>query len=156
LKTAIVKYVKEWSTRKLMLQNGDADRVTVDIPYVSEVEAMQGLRLYKTPQLSLTAALFCQKVDPTGNPNIGSGKLDGDGIPVDFFADINVRKAFLHAFDRQTYKEDVFNNLVIMPSSPNIEGLPYRIETPVYEFDLQKSKAFLQRARGGGNLAKGI
>ena len=25
LKTAIVKYVKEWSTRKLMLQNGDAD-----------------------------------------------------------------------------------------------------------------------------------
>ena len=33
MKTAIVKYVKEWSTRKLMLQNGDADRVTVDIPY---------------------------------------------------------------------------------------------------------------------------
>jgi peptide/nickel transport system substrate-binding protein len=40
IKTAIVKYVKEWSTRKLMLQNGDADRVTVDIPYVPEVEAM--------------------------------------------------------------------------------------------------------------------
>ncbi len=156
LKTAIVKYVKEWSTRKLMLRNGDADRVTVDIPYVPEVKAMQGLKLYKTPQLSLTAALFCQKVDPTGNPNIGSGKLDGHGIPVDFFADINVRKAFLHAFDRQTYKEDVFNNLVIMPSSPNIEGLPYRIETPVYEFDLQKSKAFLQRARGGKIWQKGF
>ena len=41
IKTAIVKYVKEWSTRKLMLQNGDADRVTVDIPYVPEVEAMR-------------------------------------------------------------------------------------------------------------------
>jgi peptide/nickel transport system substrate-binding protein len=26
LKTAIVKYVEEWSNRKLMLQNGDADR----------------------------------------------------------------------------------------------------------------------------------
>ncbi|MDX2499792.1 MAG: ABC transporter substrate-binding protein, partial [Deltaproteobacteria bacterium] len=98
LKTAIVKYVKEWSTRKLMLQNGDADRVTVDIPYVPEVEVMRGLTLYKTPQLSLSAALFCQKIDPTGNPNIGSGRLDGNGIPVDFFANINVRKAFLHAF----------------------------------------------------------
>ncbi|MEJ2286232.1 MAG: ABC transporter substrate-binding protein [Desulfobacterales bacterium] len=156
IKTAIVKYVKEWSTRKLMLQNGDADRVTVDIPYVPEVEAMRGLTLYKTPQLSLSAALFCQKVDPTGNPNIGSGKLDGSGIPVDFFADINVRKAFLHAFDRTTYKDDVFNGLVIMPSSPNIEGLPYRIETPVYEYDLEKSKAFLQKARGGEIWRKGF
>ena len=156
IKTAIVKYVKEWSTRKLMLQNGDADRVTVDIPYVPEVEAMRGLTLYKTPQLSLSAALFCQKIDPTGNPNIGSGKLDGSGIPVDFFADINVRKAFLHAFDRTTYKDDVFNGLVIMPSSPNIEGLPYRIETPVYEYDLEKSKAFLQKARGGEIWRKGF
>ena len=156
LKTAIVKYVKEWSTRKLMLQNGDADRVTVDIPYVPEVEAMRGLTLYKTPQLSLTAALFCQRVDPTGNPNIGSGKLDGNGIPVDFFADVNVRKAFLHAFDRTTYKDDVFNSLMIMPSSPNIEGLPYRVETPVYEFDLKKSIAYLKKARGGEVWRKGF
>ncbi len=29
IKTAIVKYVPEWTTRKLMLQNGDADTVTV-------------------------------------------------------------------------------------------------------------------------------
>lgn len=156
LKTAIVKYVKEWSTRKLMLQNGDADRVTVDIPYVPEVEVMPGLTLYKTPQLSLSAALFCQKIDPTGNPNIGSGRLDGNGIPVDFFADINVRKAFLHAFDRATYKEDVFNGLVIMPTNPNIEGLPYRVESPVYEYNLDKSKAYLQKARGGEIWRRGF
>jgi peptide/nickel transport system substrate-binding protein len=125
LKTAIVKYVKEWSTRKLMLQNGDADRVTVDIPYVPEVKAMPGLKYYKVPQLSVSFALFCQKMDPRGNPNIGSGKLDGNGIPPDFFSDIHVRRAFSHALDRKTYKEDVFNNMVIMPTSPNIEGLPY-------------------------------
>ena len=106
LKTAIAKYVKEWSTRKLMLQNGDADRVTVDIPYVPEVEAMPGLTLYKTPQLSLTAALFCRKVVPTGNPHIGSGKLDGNGIPVYFFADIEVRKAFFMPFDCWNRQEE--------------------------------------------------
>ena len=149
IKTAIVKYVKEWSTRKLMLQNGDADRVRVDNPYVPEVKAMKGLKFYEVPLLSVTAAFFCQKVTPTGNPNIGSGKLDGKGIPPDFFADINVRKAFLHAFDRATYKKDVFNDLVIMPSSPNVKGLPYHKDVPVYEFDLSKSAAFMKKAWGG-------
>jgi peptide/nickel transport system substrate-binding protein len=156
LKTAIVKYIKEWSTRKLMLQNGDADRVTVDIPYVPEVKAMQGLKLYEVPQLSFSCALFCQKVDPTGNPNIGSGKLDGDGIRPDFFSDINVRRAFLHAMDKETYQEDVFNNLVIMPSSPNIEGVPYHKDVPIYEFDLEKSKAYMQKAWAGKIWEKGF
>ena len=156
LKTAIVKYVKEWSTRKLMLQNGDADRVTVDIQYVPEVEAMKGLKLYKNPQLSLTCAFFCRKVDPTGNPNIGSGKLDGHGIPPDFFADINIRQAFLHTFDRRTYKEDVFNDLVIMPTSPNIEGLAYHKDVAVYDFDLKKSKHLMQKAWDGKVWEKGF
>jgi peptide/nickel transport system substrate-binding protein len=156
LKTAIIKYVKEWSTRKIMLQNGDADRVTVDTPYVPEVEAMPGLKLYKVPQLSLTCAFFSRKVNHRGNPNIGSGKLDGNGIPPDFFADVNVRKAFYHAFDRRTYKEDVFNNLVILPTSPNIEGLPYHKDVPVYEYDLIKSKEYLQKAWNGAVWQKGF
>ena len=156
LKTAIVKYVKEWSTRKLMLQNGHADRVTVDIPYVPEVQAMKGLKLFTVPQLSVSFALFCQKIDPTGNPNIGSGRLDGDGIPPDFFADVDVRKAFLHAMDRQTYRRDVFNDLVIMPTSPNIEGLPYHKAVPHYAFDLDRARAHLQKAWGGRVWDKGF
>jgi peptide/nickel transport system substrate-binding protein len=156
LKTAVIKYVKEWSTRKLMLQNGDADRVTVDTPYVPEVEALPGVKLYQTPQLSLTCAFFCRKVNSAGNPNIGSGRLDGRGIPPDFFEDADVRKAFLHAFDRQTYKSDVFNNLVILPTSPDIEGLPYHIDVPVYEFDLNKSREYLQKAWNGEVWAKGF
>ena len=156
LKNAIVKYVKEWSTRKLMLQNGDADRVRVDIQYVPEVKAMKGLTLYEVPLLSVTAAFFCQKINPTGNPNIGSGKLDGNGIPSEFFSDINVRKAFLHAFDRETYKKDVFNGLVIMPTSPNVEGLAYHKDVPVYEFDLEKSKKYMKKAWGGKVWEKGF
>jgi peptide/nickel transport system substrate-binding protein len=156
IETAIFKYVKEWSTRKLMLQNGDADRVAVDTPYIPEVEAMTGLRLYQVPQLAVTAACLCQKVNPAGNPNIGSGKLDGDGIPPDFFADIHIRKAFLHAFDRKTYKTDVFNGLVVMPTSPNIEGLPFHKEVPVYEFDLEKSAEHLKKAFDGQVWEKGF
>jgi peptide/nickel transport system substrate-binding protein len=60
IKTAIVKYVKEWSTRKLMLQNGDADRVVVDTPYVPEVKAMQGLRIYEAPTVLYSRNVLSQ------------------------------------------------------------------------------------------------
>ncbi|NNG00845.1 MAG: ABC transporter substrate-binding protein [Desulfobacteraceae bacterium] len=156
IQTAIVKYVPEWSTRKLMLKNKDADRVHVDQQYVPEVQAMKGVKIYEVPTLSITAALFCQKLETSGNPNIGSGKLDGEGIPPDFFADINVRKAFLHAFDRNTYKKDVFNDLAIMPSSPNIEGLPYHKDAKVYEYDLKKSAEYMKKAFGGQVWEKGF
>jgi len=156
IKTGIVKYVKEWSTRKLMLQSGDADRVVVDTPYVPEVKAMKGLKLYDVPQLAFTAGMFCRELNPTGNPNIGSGKLDGNGIPPDFFSDINARKAFLHAFDRETYKKDVFHDLVIMPTSPNVEGLPYHKDVPLYEFDLKKSAEYMKKAWGGKVWEKGF
>jgi len=65
-------------------------------------------------------------------------------------------KAFLHAFDRRTYKEDVFNNLVILPTSPNIEGLPYHKDVPVYQYDLIKSKEYMQKALNGEVWQKGF
>ena len=156
LKTAIFRYNKEWSSRKLALQNGDADRVQVDTQYLPEVENMKGVVVHSVPQLSVSAALFCQKVNPEANPNIGSGKLDGEGIPPNFFSDAHVRKAFLHAFDRATYAEDVWNNRVVMPTSPNAKGLPYYKEVPVYAFNLDVAKAELQKAWGGKVWEKGF
>jgi peptide/nickel transport system substrate-binding protein len=156
IKTAIFKTVKEWSTRKLMLRNGDADRVLVDTPYVPEVRAMPGLSLHEAPQLSLSAACFCRRIQPRGNPNIGSGRLDGDGIPPDFFTDIDVRKAFHHAFDAGTYKADVFNGRMVMPTSPNIAGLPYHKDVPVYGFSLEKAEAHMRKAWGGRAWDRGF
>ena len=149
LKTAIIRYNKEWSSRKLALQNGDADRVMVDTQYLPEVEAMADVVVHSVPQLSVTAALFCQQVNPEANTNIGSGKLDGEGIPPDFFSDSHVRKAFLLAFDRDTYAHDVWNDRVVMPTSPNAKGLPYYIDVPIYTFDLEKAKAEMMQAWGG-------
>ncbi|ETR71196.1 MAG: peptide/nickel transport system substrate-binding protein [Candidatus Magnetoglobus multicellularis str. Araruama] len=149
LKIAIFKYVKEWSTRKMMLQNGDADRVTVDSIHIPEVLSIKGLSFYKVPQLSVSGALFCRKINNTANPYIGSGRLDGKGIPVDFFSDAHIRKAFLHGFDRNMYRRDVLNNMAIVPTSPNIEGLPYHTSTPIYEYDPYKMIAHLKKAWGG-------
>lgn len=156
LKNAIAKYVPEWSTRKLMLQNGDADRVHVGKSFANEVKAMKGVVVHEVPQLAVTGAMFCQKIDPTGNPSIGSGKLDGEGIPPDFFSDINVRKAFLHAYDRETYNVDVLNRLGTMPPTPLVEGLPYKKDVPIYEFDLEKAKGYMKKAWGGKVWEKGF
>jgi peptide/nickel transport system substrate-binding protein len=43
-----------------------------------------------------------------------------------------------------------------MPSSPNIRGLPYHKEVPVYEFDLEKSRDYLKKARNGKLWQKGF
>ena len=148
LKNAIVKYVPEWSTRKLMLQNGDADRVHIPKPFVPEVKAMKGVKTHEVSQLAVTGAMFCQKIDPTGNPSIGSGKLDGEGIPPDFLSDINVRKAFLHAYDRHVFKKEVVHDLASLPPTPLIYGLPFQKDVPIYEFDLKKSAEYMKKAWG--------
>ena len=43
-----------------------------------------------------------------------------------------------------------------MPTSPNIEGLPYHKDMPIYEFDLKKSADYMQKARGGKVWEKGF
>jgi peptide/nickel transport system substrate-binding protein len=156
IKVAIFKFVKEWSTRKMMLQNGDADRVSVDSMHIPEVLSLKGLSFYKVPQLSVSGALFCRNINKIGNPYIGSGQLDGNGIPPNFFSDIHIRKAFLHAFDRDMYRRDVLNNMAIVPTSPNIEGLPYHANTPFYKYDPQKIVEHLKQAWNGKAWKKGF
>ena len=156
IKTAIVKYVPEWTTRKLMLQNGDADTVTVDNIHYPEVAAMTNINIFKVPQLSVSSIFFNRTINPTGNADIGSGKLDGNGIPPDFFADENVRKAFAHSMDWQSYKTEVGNGLIEIPSSPNVTGLPYHKDVPIYKYDLAKAAEYLKKAFGGEVWEKGF
>ena len=156
IKTAIVKYVPEHATRMLMLKAGDADRIHVGKTFLHEVEGMKGVKITKLPQLAVTGALFCQKIDPTGNPSIGSGKLDGEGIPPDFFSDINVRKAFMHAYDGDTFLKEVLNDLGSLPGTPLISGLAYKKDMPMYAFDLKKSEAYMKKAWGGKVWEKGF
>jgi len=155
-KTAIIKCIKEWSTRKMMLINGDAHRVSVDAPYFETVKKIPGVKWKSVPQLSVSCAFFCQNVRNTGNANIGSGQLDGKGIPYNFFSDIHARKAFLHLFNRKAYKNEVFNGEAIIPSSPNIQGLPFQTNVPVYEYSLEKVSEHLKKAWNGEVWKKGL
>jgi ABC-type transport system substrate-binding protein len=76
------------------------------------------------------------------NPYVGSGKLDGNGIPPDFFADINVRKGFSYAFDWETYINDVYKGEAVQSLEIPLPGMPgYDPNAPHYGLDLDKATA---------------
>jgi len=85
-----------------------------------------------------------------GNPYLGSGVLDGNGIPPDFFSDIHVRKAFNYCFDWEAYIQDAFdgggvqNVGMILPNMPGYDPNGSR-----YSFDLEKCQEHIELAWDG-------
>ncbi|MBW1722144.1 MAG: ABC transporter substrate-binding protein [Deltaproteobacteria bacterium] len=156
IKTGIRKYVPEWSTRMLMMQSGDLSVLRVPASHLPEVQEMKNVRLVETPSLFVTTAFFCQHIETAGNPNIGSGKLDGNGIPPDFFSDINVRKAFQHCFDAKLYKKEVTNGKGEILTAPLPKGLPFQKDVKGYEFNLKKAAEYMKKAWGGKVWEKGF
>ena len=75
---------------------------------------------------------------------MGSGKLDGDGIPSTFFSDPAVRRAFSYCFDYDTYLNDVLLGEGKRAHVLMLPGMSGFDETaPVYEYDIEKCKAEL-------------
>jgi peptide/nickel transport system substrate-binding protein len=165
LERVVIKSVDEWGTRFAMLQAGDADVVYVPPENRSQVDEMVGERcefdlatnLYKTcevtddskpmrlyigrPSLASNDMFFTFNIAETSN-YVGSGKLDGNGIPLDFFSDIHVRKGFAYSFDWDTYISDVFNGEAVQQPVLARAGMPgYDAEAPVYTLDLDKAAA---------------
>jgi len=165
----IAKDVEEWGTRFTMLQTGDADFATVQVSDRSQADEYVGERCefdvasnsYKPcevtddtkplrlrigrPGISMDVLGFNWKIATSAespNPYLGSGKVDGNGIPSDFFADLHVRKAFAYCFDWDTYLNDVFNGEAIQPVGLPLPGMPgYFPDTPHYTTDLDKCAA---------------
>ena len=150
----IYKFNPEWSARLLMLQQGDADAVT--IPRTNQDQVMplveQGVlrELKDLPQSSMGFFAFNQKIEAANNPYIGSGQLDGQGIPPDFFADPDVRKGFAYSFDWDTFIRDGLDGDAIQPNSPFISSvLGYDPEAPKYTLDPEKATEHFKKALGG-------
>jgi peptide/nickel transport system substrate-binding protein len=141
-----------------MFTAGDADMVQVDTMYWPEMETLKEATIYKDlPRLANTAVFFNFDINIEGNQAVWSGSLDGQGIPSDFFTDINVRKAFAHSFDHDTYIRDAFLGYATTPPSPVVEGLPHKDPTtPIYEFDLDRAREYFMRAHGGQVWEKGF
>ncbi|MBI4425437.1 MAG: ABC transporter substrate-binding protein [Elusimicrobia bacterium] len=159
LARVLVKSVNEFSTRRLMLQAGDVDAIYASAPEFTQVQGLPGVEI--VDGLAMVdmnpTAFFTFKINPSGNPNIGSGKLDGEGIPVDFFNDVDVRKGFAHSVDYQGYIKDVFRGQATQATGCIPKTLPgHNPRQAAHVFDLAKAKAHFQKAWGGQVWEKGF
>lgn len=154
LKQIVFKFVSEFATRLLMLQSGDADLVAVLDSNRDQVMPLveHGLVTeYKDlPEVSAAWWALNQNVVTEGNDYIGSGKLDGAGVPPDLFADVDARRGFAYAYDQATFIGDILQGggkplTTVIPSfvgghDASLAGYPY---------DLAKATEAFQRALGG-------
>lgn len=166
LKHVAIKIVPEWGTRFSMLQAGDADYAEVPTANITQIQPLVGeqcdydpatggfkpcaasatpdqpLRLF-IGQIALRqdSLMFNFKVNEEGgNPYIGSGKLDGKGIPADFFSDVHVRKAFEYCFNWDSLIKDAYVGEAVQSNSLALQGMPGYADAngPHYSFDAAK------------------
>jgi peptide/nickel transport system substrate-binding protein len=157
IKNVQIKYVSEYTTRKLMLQAGDADIAYIPAQYLSEVEAIEGVTVIKNlPRLANVISNFPWTINAESS-DIGSGKLDGKGIPPDFFSDIHVRKGFSYLFPYDIFISKVAKGLGIRNPGPIPKGLVGFTDDPTlyYEFSLLKAKEEFKMAWDGELWEKG-
>lgn len=87
----------------------------------------------------------------------GSGQLDGNGIPSDFFADEHVRKAFNYSFDWELYNNDLFKGSALQRTGPIVFGLDgYEPSQPVYYHSDSLALAEFSSAWEGELIEKGF
>lgn len=172
LKRVVLQTVDEWGTRLAKLQTGEADTVAVPRANIDQVEKMVAveiegnsddtpatdmnpdgtLKLYRGfPSVSSSAAMFTFEVNTEGaNEFIGSGKLDGAGIPADFFSDVHVRRGFSYCFDWDTYIAEALNGEGFQTRGPIIKGLAgYTEDNEIFSFDPVKCEEELALAWDG-------
>lgn len=160
----------EWSTALLQMIRGDSDLVA----FLPEDQGVVQKEIgefcdYKTgdcvpnpdspdgllrkwdslPNFARTDLFMNFNISPL-SPYIGSGKLDGEGIPPDFFSDVDVRKAMATCFDYDTYLHDVLLEGGIRNNGPIITGmLGYNEDGPIYDHDPEACARHLAQAWGG-------
>jgi peptide/nickel transport system substrate-binding protein len=148
----VYKTVNETSTRKLMLQAGDADAAIIERGFLPQVQALPGVKVLDDEPLLEVHNVFVPtlKLTPQANPYLGSGKLDGRGIPPDFFADADVRLGFAYAFEYDAYIRDGYRGKGSRARGPIPKGvLGHNPAQPVREFSPEKAAAHFKKAFGG-------
>ncbi|MER3443922.1 MAG: peptide ABC transporter substrate-binding protein [Meiothermus sp.] len=150
IENVIVQTVAEQAARLEALKKGDADFVeTGPRSVLSQLQGVPGVKIYDGIPNNVSSAIFMNQniKDPA---ILGSGKLDGKGIPANFFSDINVRKAFAYSFDYDRYIKEVqlgkgTKRTMLLPDM--FFGYDPKVKT--YTYDPKQAAAFFRKAFGG-------
>lgn len=159
LKTILMMTVDEPSTMRLMLESGEADVAEISPKFVAQLADNPDVTLYDNlPRLRTDPVIFFTlDINMQANPDVGSGKLDGQGIPSDFFADKDLRKAFEYAFDYEAFLRESMSGRGEAAIGPAPSGLvPQDASFERYHFDLAKAEEYFKKAWNGQVWEKGF
>lgn len=159
IKNIYMMTVSEPSTMRLLLEGGEADIAEVPVQFAAQLKNKPGVAVYDNlPRLRTDPVIFFTRhINTAGNPDVGSGQLDGNGIPSDFFADENVRKGFAYAFDYDAFLSQAMEGRgerAYGPVPPQL--VPQAAGAAVAEFDLKKAEEYFKKAYGGQLWEKGF
>lgn len=157
LKRVIRKIVTDMQETVLLLKNGDIDFATVDVGSLVQLEGAPGVTVLRNqPKMQIRKINFDFNV-AKGSSALGSGELGEEGIPRDFFSDINVRKAFQYSFDWDALIDDALQGGGVKPYGPVLFGIPYvNTDCPQYSFDREKAIEHFKLAWDGELWGKGF
>lgn len=159
LERVVVKAVPELSTRVLMLKNGDADVIAASVAEEPLLRDLRGVRIFDELRQPGRGPImfFNQRVEAAGASELGSGRLDGEGIPPDFFSDRDVRLGFAHALDSGRFIREVFRGRGREASGFIPPGLPGHSQHGLgFSHDRVKAAEHFKRAFGGRLWEKGF
>lgn len=158
LEGVIVRSIKEFGLRKLMIKTGDADSIEASRSFQTQLDGLPGVtRVDGLKALHMPALFFTYAIEPRGNPFIGSGRLDGDGVPPDFFKDKDTRKGFAYSIDYGALIQEVLRGKGRPATGCIPAGLFGHDErAPRHAFDPAKAREHLERAFGGEVWRKGF
>jgi peptide/nickel transport system substrate-binding protein len=108
VKKVVLEYVQSDSTRELSLQSGAVDIAGIPSKDFNVVKTMVSKSLVQTQFLATLNLFWWNYNFDVYSP--GGTNLYGNTIPTNFFVDINVRKAFFHAFDFGQYINTFLGN----------------------------------------------
>jgi peptide/nickel transport system substrate-binding protein len=136
----IVKIGGTDAARVLAIKAGDADIISyANVNVVKQLKGANGVSVNRFSNTSASAIFFNQAISK-GSKFVGSGKLDGKGIPANFFADINVRRGFAAALDSKRIINEIFSGLadnLTMPVPTTLPGYDASIKT--ISFNLERA-----------------
>jgi len=127
-----------------------------DLP---EFKGVAGITIdSETPVMEVqNVILFNLAASAAENPWLGSGKLDGAGVPPGFFADAELRKAFALSFDADAYIKEAFGGRAERARGPIPKGLPgYAARQAPWPYSLEQAASAFKRARNGEVWEKGF
>lgn len=173
IKRVMIRFVDDFGTRLSQLQAAEADSIDVDSnANWQELDRLVGricrindqdcqpsdqpdapLELIRGgPSVVRSDLFFTWEINVQGgNDYVGSGRLDGNGIPPNFFSNVHVRRAFAYCFDYDRYLTDILSSEGIRTINVMLPGMVgYNPNTPYYVHNRGRCEDEMRQAEFNG------